>query len=294
MQDILSNRMILSTTPPIPFIDFGGSGQMIHFSHANGYPPTCYDPLLTFLNKNYHVVSMLQRPLWPDSNPEEIIDWHPLSKDLLSFLDQQSINSTIAIGHSLGGINSLRAAILEPYRFNALILIDPVLFIPRVILARRLIWSLDLVYRFHPFIKATRYRRREFLNRESVVEGFRTKPVFRYMDETSLQAYVKGITTPKPEGGFKLTFSPEWEMRIYATGIWHDMDLWRNMHVLKIPVLIIRGSESNTFLRASAKLFKNRLPSARVITIENSTHLVPLERPEAVYKTIDQFLQENL
>jgi len=279
----------------IPYIDFGGSGTLIHFAHANGYPPACYQPLFNLLSKNFHVISMVQRPLWKNSDPNEIEDWHPFTKDLLNFLDKQSIQSPIAIGHSMGGISSLRAAILEPDRFKALVLIDPVLFSPLQIIGRKLIWSKDLIYRFHPLIKAARYRRRKFTDLESIFKGFRRKPVFRYMNDESLWAYIKGITVPDPEeGGYKLFFSPEWEMRIYATGIWNDLDLWRNISKIKIPLLVIRGEETDTFLVSVANLLKKRLPSCKIISIEKTTHLVPLESPGKVNKIIVDFLQERL
>ena len=83
-------------------------------------------------------------------------------------------------------------------------------------------------------------------------------------------------------------------MRIYATGIWKDKDIWRKLHNLKIPVLVIRGAETDTFLPSSARLFKKRLPSASIVTLEKTTHLVPLERPNEVYNTIVKFLQEKL
>ena len=279
---------------PIPYLDSGGNGQTIHFSHANGYPPLCYRPLLTLLSKNYKVISMLQRPLWVGSEPTEIKDWLPLANDLLAFLDERNIKSVIAIGHSMGAINSLRAAILHPELFSGLVLIDPVLFVPKFITIRRLIWSDKIIYRRHPLIQAAKFRRREFTDIESTIQGYRNKNVFRYMDDPSLRAYVEGITEPQPGGGYRLTFSPEWEMKIYATGIWKDMDIWRNIHKVSIPVLFIRGEESDTFLANSANLLKKRLPSARVIVIENSTHLVPLERPNEVNKIIQLFLQENL
>jgi pimeloyl-ACP methyl ester carboxylesterase len=281
--------------PCIPFLDFGGSGTPIHFSHANGYPPACYQPLISLLSKNFHVISMLQRPLWKNSDPSEINDWHPFTNDLFNFLDQQSLHLPIAIGHSMGGILSLRAAILEPDRFKALVLIDPVLFSPLHIIGRRLIWSMDLIYRFHPLIKATRYRRRKFADLESIYKGFRRKTIFRYMDDDSLWAYIKGITAPDPvEGGYKLFFSPEWEMRIYATGIWNDLDLWKNISKIKIPLLVIRGEETDTFLAPAANLLKKRLPACKIVTIENTTHLVPLETPGKVNKIIVDFLQERL
>ena len=286
--------MNVTNKPTIPFIDFGGSGATIIFSHANGYPPACYLPLLSILNQNYHVLSMLSRPLWPDTHPEEIKDWHPFSSDLLRFLDQRSLKSAIAIGHSLGGITSFRAAINEPSRFSALVLIDPVLFHPRFIFFRNLIWSQNILSLLVPLIKATRARRREFIDLESAFADFRKKNIFRYLSDESLWHYLKGITLPKPGGGFRLAFSPEWEIRIYSTGIWNDFDIWRNLSNIKIPILLIRGAETDTFLPRAANLLKKRLPSARIVTLEKSTHLVPLERPEEVGKIILQFLQEKL
>lgn len=286
--------MSLTRSTPIPFIDFGGSGQIIHFAHANGYPPACYLPLLNLLKNNFRVVSMLQRPLWPNSNPNDIKDWQPLTSDLLNFLNQQSLNHTIAIGHSMGGIASLRAAIHEPSRFKALILIDPVLFSPFQIILRRMIFSMDLIYRFHPLIKATRNRRRKFSELNNIFTSFRQKSIFKYLDDEGLWAYIKGITAQDPDKGYSLVYSPEWEIRIYATGIWNDLDIWRNLSQINIPVLVIRGDETDTFLLPSAKLLNKKLPRSKLINLEKATHLVPLEYPEKVNHEIVTFLQENL
>jgi pimeloyl-ACP methyl ester carboxylesterase len=286
--------MSFQYSAPLPFIDFGGSGQTIHFAHANGYPPSCYLPLIKLLQNNFHVISMLQRPLWPDSNPNELDDWRPLTFDLIEFLDQHSFNQPIVIGHSMGGIASLRAAILEPDRFKALVLIDPVLFSPFHIIARKMIWSMDTVYRHHPLIKATKYRRRKFADLNSIFTSFRQKSIFRYLNDESLWAYVKGITVPDPDKGYSLAYSPEWEMRIYATGIWNDLDIWRDISRITIPVLVIRGKETNTFLPHAANQLLKRLPATKLVTIEKATHLVPLEHPEKVNRTIVNFLQETL
>ncbi len=112
----------------IPFFDYGGSGQPLHFLHANGYPPACYEPLLGLLSTQYHVFGMSLRPLWKASNPADIKDWNPLSDDFLKFLDEKETGPLIAMGHSIGATVTLRAALLEPDRFRALVLIEPVLF----------------------------------------------------------------------------------------------------------------------------------------------------------------------
>ncbi len=104
--------------------------------------------------------AMRQRPLWPDSNPEEITDWHPLTDDFLRFLDEHQTETSIVVGHSVGGIVALRAALRHPERFRALVLIDPVLFPPYVIRSWQVIRSLGLGYQVHPLVRATRNRRR--------------------------------------------------------------------------------------------------------------------------------------
>ena len=54
----------------IPFDDFGGAGPLLHFAHANGYPPRAYAPLLESLLSTHHILAAHARPLWPGSQPE--------------------------------------------------------------------------------------------------------------------------------------------------------------------------------------------------------------------------------
>ena len=278
----------------IPCLDFGGDGPALHFLHANGYPPECYRPLTTKLTERYHVFSMRQRPLWPDSKPEEIADWHPLTDDFMQFLDEHPTGASIAIGHSLGGIVALRAALRQPERFRALVLIDPVLFPPPMVAFIRLIQVLGLSYRLNPYIPEALRRRRIFENRASLTESYRRKSVFRYLSNPNLEDCVEGLTRPRPDGKCELLYSPEWEAHIYATGIWHDMDLWRALPNLNIPLLIIRGAETETFWTSTARRVLQIVPAARVVTIPQATHLVPLERPVEVNQAIQEFLQEHL
>ena len=72
-----------------PYQDYGGTGPQLHFSHANGYPPQAYQPLLSRLSQNYAVKAMHLRPLWPGADPETLADWRPLAADLADFLQAQ-------------------------------------------------------------------------------------------------------------------------------------------------------------------------------------------------------------
>lgn len=275
----------------IPHFDYGGEGAPLHFLHANGYPPDCYKPLLELLQTQYHLFGMKLRPLWPDSKLEEINDWHPFSDDLIRFLSHHKADPVIGVGHSIGGIVTLRAAIRQPGKFRALVLLDPVLFMPARLIAWKIARAIGLGQKFHPLIAGAKKRRKIFDDLESVYRGYRNRGIFRYMSDESLRAYIAGITRPKSNGGYELVFSTEWEAHIYLTGL-RDFDLWRDLPKLEVPTLIIRGAETDTFLENAAQRVKQKQPAVKIETLEKSTHLLPLERPREVFNIMQNFLKE--
>ena len=272
--------------------DYGGNDSLLHFLHANGYPPACYKPLFEFLKTEYHIFGMYLRPLWDDARPDDIQSWHPFSDDLLRFLSDRGPYSVIGVGHSIGAVVTLRAALRDPGRFSALILIDPVLFVPPILFMWKVTRALGLGDRTHPLIKGAQKRRRTFDDLDMVFRGYRTRNVFRYMSDESLWAFIKGITKPNGDG-YELVYSPEWEAQIYRTAM-QDMDIWNDIHKLEVPTLIIRGKETDTFLESAAKLVKRKQPKVKIEALEKSTHILPLERPKEVFDIMHSFLQEVL
>jgi len=275
----------------IAHFDYNGEGMPLHFLHANGYPPDCYMPLFELLKTQYHLFGMKLRPLWDDAKIEDITDWNPFSDDLLRFLTTGGLDPVIGVGHSIGGIVTLRAALRDPSKFRALILLDPVLFVPSFLVKWNLVRALGLGNKLHPKIKGALKRRRTFDDLEMVFNGYRTREVFKYLSDESLRAYIAGITKPKEDGKFELAYSPEWESHIYLTGL-RDFDLWRELPKLQVPTLILRGAETDTFLEKAADLVKEKNPRILIKTLEQSTHLLPLEDPQKVYYFIRAFLTD--
>jgi pimeloyl-ACP methyl ester carboxylesterase len=278
----------------IPHFDFGGEGPSLHFIHANGYPPDCYKPLFELLKTEYHVFGMKLRPLWEDASMEDMEDWNPMADDLLRFLSNSQRGSVFGVGHSVGGIVTLRAALRNPGKFRSLILLDPVLFLPSVIVLWNLARRIGLGHRRHPLIPGALKRRREFDNLEMVFRGYRGREIFRYFSDANLKIHIDGMTKPKADGGYELVFSPEWESHIYYTGVWRDMEIWRNLKSLDVPTLIIRGAETDTFWESAARLMKRKQPMIQLETLSRATHLLPLERPKEVFEIMQSFLKENL
>jgi pimeloyl-ACP methyl ester carboxylesterase len=274
---------------PAPYFDLGGNAYPLHFLHANGYPPGCYKPLLELLQTEYHVFGMLLRPLWKDAKPDEIRSWHPLTDDLLQFLKDQT-EPVIGVGHSIGAIVTLRAALREPAKFRALVLIDPVLFVPGFVMNWQIVRSLGLGDRLHPLITGAMKRRRRFDDLETVYRSYRTRNIFRYITDENLRILIEGMTVSTADGSYELVYSPDWEAQIYRTWL-HDFDIWRELPKLQVPVLFIRGAETDTFMEKAARLVKRKQPKAQIQTLDRSTHLLPLERPQEVFDIMQSFLK---
>jgi pimeloyl-ACP methyl ester carboxylesterase len=110
------------------------------------------------------------------------------------------------------------------------------------------------------------------------------------LSDENLRIYINGITRMTTSGSYELVYSPEWESRIYYTGL-QDFDIWRALPRLAVPTLFLRGAESDTFLEGAARLVKRKQPRAKIEVMEKSTHLLPLERPEEVFECMQLFLK---
>lgn len=236
---------------------------------------------------------MRMRPLWPFSDPSAFSDWRILADDLAQFLDQQGLPPLIGIGHSMGATTTLRLALRQPERFQLLVLIDPVMFPPLTGIAWNIIFRLGLAYQLHPLVKGALRRRTCFESNSAMFATYRQKAVFRKINDEGLRAYVDALACQDPEGQIQLCYPADWEARIYVTGIRADRELWLQLPRLLPPVLFLRGAMSDTFYPTTARMVQRRLKTARITTISDSTYLVPLEKPDLVYKEIIQFLSEG-
>lgn len=284
-----------SPTPfPVPELDFGREGAPLAFLHANAYPPECYRHLLSQFAENHRVRAMKMRPLWQSSsNAAALPSWHQLSSDFLVWLNTVVEEPIVAMGHSLGAIVALRAALKETGRFRALILLDPVLLTRGRILAWRLARHLPMGHPLQGAIHRAEMRRRVFRDVDEAFIAYRRRPIFRELSDERLREVIDGLLEER-DGRFELRYSPAWEARIYATAVWNDGDLWERLPNLDVPTLIIRGAKSDTFTEAACRAALRSNRRVEIAIIEGATHLVPLERPLEVHRLASQFIERAL
>ncbi|MCC7358604.1 MAG: alpha/beta hydrolase [Anaerolineales bacterium] len=271
-------------------IDFGGAGPPLHFAHANGYPPEAYAPLLTRLTPHYHVRAARLGPLRSSRNLASLKSWQPLVDDLEADLLAQGAQGWVGVGHSLGAMLTTTVALRWPDMFSALVLIEPVLLSLRLLSVWNLLRWAGLARAAHPLIPGALRRRRHFAGADEMFTRYRQAPIFGRIDDAGLRAYVDALAQPAPGGGVTLSYPPEWEVAIYATG---PMNLWGRLGRLKPPVLVVRGQETDTLRPAAVRRLRRTLPNAHVVEVPHTGHLAPLEAPAAVAEATLTFLKDK-
>ena len=277
-------------------------GPLLVFAHANGYPPQAYRTFLTPFLDDYQVFSLYLRSFWPGTDPQEMRDWRAFRDDYIpevhSLIENygkqaESSGSVIGVGHSLGAMTTLMAAIQDPSMFQMLVLMEPVLFPRSWGIVMRLLAPFGVLKEIHPLIRGTLKRKTRFDSREEMYQNYRKKPVFSGLSNQVLRDYVEGLAADIPEGGVSLKYSPAWEARIYETGGRADWVVWRNLDKVQCPVLVIRGEDTYVLHDPVYKSMAGKLPNGEFYTMAGTGHLVSLEAPFRTAEVVLEFLKRH-
>jgi pimeloyl-ACP methyl ester carboxylesterase len=269
--------------------DLGGRGPLLHLAHANGFPPGAYRLLAAALADAYHVVALPARPLWPGSHPPEGTSWRSLADDLLQAMEALDWRHIVGVGHSLGGVMSLWAAVASPALFRALVLVEPVILPPHLLGGLRLLHRLGLERR-GPMVQGALRRRHTWPSRQACFDDYRAKAFFARWSDAALWDYVNSGTVVEADGTARLRYPREWEAHIFATTPVH---IWRDVRRFRTPVLFLRGERSEIFRPEAQARLARLLPQAHVATVVGAGHLLPMEKPAEIAAAISAFLIET-
>ncbi len=263
-----------------PLIELGGQGPLIHLAPANGFPPASYLPALAPLLPDHRVVSLPPRAMWLNAGapPDVPGSWTTLRDDLLAGIDTHQLPALIAIGHSFGAVASLLAAVKERSRFRALALLDPTILPPGImneVRERRRRGEVS----FPGMVEGARKRRDRFSGAAEAFSYWRGKPLFADWSDDAVARYAGSMLRPTGAGDFTLSWPGGWEAHYYES---FYPDSWADVATLEpsLPVLVVRGSESDTLLPEAAALLREKLPWATHLTVSGYGHLFPHAAPE--------------
>lgn len=271
------------------YLDWGGSGPILHISHSIGLCAGVYSPLALEFNKICQVIGMDSRG---HGKTEAIVDtgrmrnWDILYRDLEEFFKYLN-QPIIAVGHSMGGTISLVTAVRRPDIVRALVLIEPGIMPPSWVFGIFLLQKLRLTS-LVPSVSKTSKRKNSWPDRKSAEQYLSAKSIYSGWERAYFDAFLEHNLEDKISGT-QLCCNPKWEAHCIATA---PTDIWHYVPKLKIPTLVIYGTKSMTFLPNVVNRMKKEVPQAIFSQFEGG-HNIIMERPVEVNATITHFLASN-
>jgi pimeloyl-ACP methyl ester carboxylesterase len=245
--------------------------ELIHFAHGNGFPSPCYRQLLKGLEARYDccfIEKIGHNPRFPVTE-----NWPFLVDEVIDSVKQHSAEPVIAIGHSLGGVLSLLAAIKQPSLFKTVIMIDSPLLSRFKSGVVRIAKALGVIDRITPAYR-TKGRREYWQNRDQLLAYLKTRDLFKTFTAECLQDYIDyGLR--KTGDGFQLCFDRHIEYMIYRT-IPHGLHEYGDE--LRVPAALIYGDKSTVVDRLDVHYMKKHY-NISGYKIKGS-HMLPFEKPD--------------
>lgn len=272
----------------ITYFDWPGEGRPIVLAHATGFHARTWDSLARLLGGR-RVVAIDLRGHGRSDNFEPPTPLDAFGDDVAAVVRDLDIRDAIGVGHSMGGHSVTVAASLDPSRFGALLLLDPVMHtapdpgVPNP--AERPAGT------FHFVAK----RRNEWGGPEEMVERFSDRFPYSIWAPGILDDYARYGLLPNPDGeGYVLACPPAIEAAIYGVGPVGSRDLLAQvLPKVTIPVRVIRGRQRQPGEEVApfatsptrpdlASLFLN----GEDLLMGEMSHFIPMEDPEMVARQI--------
>ncbi len=275
------------------YLDWRGSGPQLHFLHGNGFCAGTYSPFIELLINDFHIFASDVRGHGSSDqiSMEPIRSWSVFAEDLKLLIEQTMMPPVIGMGHSLGAVTTCMAAARYPHLFSAVILLDP------VILPRKLHWLIAAVRWLGlkgkiPLARVARRRRRNFRGKQEALKLFTAgRGIFKTWSREFIDAYLECGLLEKDEETAVLKCDPELEAQIFESV---PAGAWRYAGKLSCPVLALRGELSDTFLAEPAIRLKRVVADYELVTITDSGHFVPMEKPQACADAISDFIHRKI
>lgn len=246
---------------------------ILHFAHGNGFPALCYKQLLDRLETGFdycYIDRIGHNPLYPVGE-----NWHNLVAEIIASIKSQTAKQVIGLGHSLGGVLTLLAAIEEPALFKAVIMLDSPLIGPFKSNMVRLAKGLGVIDRITPAFR-TKGRRVYWQNKEQLIEYLKTRQLFKTFSDDCLNDYITYGLEHQGDG-YYLRFNSHIEYQIYRT-IPHIIPKLQRQ--LVVPTALIYGDKSTVVDKMDRRYMRSSF-GIKTFKIKG-THLFPLEYPTLV------------
>jgi len=245
--------------------------EPLYFAHANSFPASVYRKMLSVLADHYTIIAtdtVGHDPAFPVTDC-----WPALVAETIASIERQASGPVYGVGHSLGGVLVLYAAVARPDLFKGLVILDSPLFCTWRAQSIWLAKKLGVIDRLTPGGNTLK-RRDCWASSAMVFEYFLRKPMFARFDRDCLRDYAEFGTCDDGQGSRCLKFRPSIEHAIYRT-LPHNIAHCAGKVVT--PAVYLAATEGSVLRRSDLRYLQRALGIR--LTSQSGSHLFPLEHP---------------
>lgn len=262
------------------YLDWGGNGPPLVVLHGEGHLAALWSPIASALARRFRLVAVDQRGHGASDKPGEY-GRQAFVDDLTALLQGLAIERPVVVGHSMGGAVALLAEAQRPGTASRLVLVEPAVVPP----GSRTAGRKEIDEEWAPQMRS---RRAVWGNEYEMFTSLRGRPPFERWRPDLLWSYAEEGTEPLPDGRLRLRCPGEVKAQLYKDAL--SSDAFARLAEIRCPTLVLR-SDAGFFADAAAEIAA-ALPDARLVTIADSDHYLPFERPEAVAAEVEAFATE--
>lgn len=246
---------------------------LLHGGHQSAHS---WDLVSLHLAQGYRVLALDQRGHGDSEWPRDVeYSNHVMALDAEAFIAALDLRKPIVIGHSMGARNAMLLTRRDPARLRALVVVDVG---PEVSERGRAVIA--------GFVQANQ----EFDDLEQFVENVRRYDPYRSREH--IERTVKYNMLRRADGKYvsKCDATPRRLGIVRSSGPQENITL-EDAGRFDLPVLIVRGGNSNILAPDAAERFRDALPQGRLVTVPDCGHNVHGQNTAGFIAALDAFLQ---
>jgi pimeloyl-ACP methyl ester carboxylesterase len=250
-----------------------GSGPTVACFHSNASHGGQWRSLMDLLSARFRVLAIDsygsgKSPDWPSPTEISLADEVALAEPLLA-----GPGTIHLVGHSYGGAVALRAALQHPDRYASLVLYEPTLF--------------ALVDQLQPPPNGTEGIKAAVTAAAACLENGDTDGAGRAFIDYWMGPGNWDRNPPERRAAMAASIA---NVRRWAHALTTDPVRPDDLRALRMPVLLLTGSDSPASAHAVIRALQGLLANATTEQLEGLGHMAPVSHPQPVNAAIERFL----
>lgn len=220
-----------------------------------------------------------------------LVLWSDCAKDTIKVVKELKLQGpTIPIGHSMGGTISLFCAHYEPFLFDSVVIIDPVIYLG----PSELFYHEEVVKRSGKiFSSIYRQAKEKFNSRKEYEDYIRTRTFARDFHPKVQQSHIQGIAKDGPNGTVVMKASRELQTTQYLSGMINYRGALDIFKLLDMEVLHIAPEIADWNLLTATPALREALQYCTPVDIAGGTHNCPYNLPNETFAGMKDFLERR-